>query len=122
MPSIEITYADKSDRREFSDVPENEKVVAANMNELKTKFNALSAKVDALRNPSIVTITDADFSGSYYQNTLLIGLTPATDFKLFTNGGSGTILPESAFAFSAELGRITIEAGDYVLLITKPQA
>jgi hypothetical protein len=75
----------------------------------------------------VVWIQTSDFTGSFYANADLVGLTTA-DFLLYTNGGSGALLSGVAtstpgspdFAFSSSLGRITVTADNYMLLIFKP--
>lgn len=119
-----ITYTDKVDR-DVTSVPAVNKVVAADMNEIKTKFNAL---IDALANARQiirVKISASDFTGSYYDNSNAVGLTAETDIQVFSNDGSGVLLNEGTgkgYQFNGTLGRFTMDRGNYIIVIFKPLA
>ena len=113
----EITYDTKEDRR-TSSVPEKNKVTASNMNEIKTSVNALYALVAQVYSPKAVVITAADFAGSNYVNTQLIGKTPQVDFNVYSNSGSGVLLKYlDGYAFAIMTGTLTMDAGDYVIVL-----
>ena len=118
-----ITFTDKQDR-ETSPYPEQYIVTAANINEIKTKVNALIAAVNThLRQRIVRNITSADFSGGYYQNSNLVGLTADSDFFVHTNEGSGVLLTEGAgkgYTYNSVLGRLTMPAEKYRITIYKP--
>ena len=120
MAAGKITYTDKADRRTTSVDPTN-KVVAADMNEIKTKFNALCDIVDQLRKPVVYVITSANFSGSNYQNSELVNKTPMEDFKVFTNGGSGVLIKEEdgGFSFVGATGTLTMTPDNYLIEVYK---
>lgn len=110
-----ITFENKEDRR-VSSLPRKNKVIAADINEIKSVVNAIADKVDEIKMPQSVAITAADFAGNAYVNTALIGKTPVVDFNLWTNDGSGVLLKyEDGYAFNAGTGTITTEAGNYRL-------
>lgn len=114
-----ITYTNKEDRR-VVDVPDINRVTAADMNEIKTSVNALYDLVDLAYIPVNISITSGDFSGSTYTNILLIGKTPQTDFNVFTNEGSGVLLLASdGYTFDDETGTLTMEAGNYIIQVWK---
>ncbi len=114
-----ITYTDKSDYRVITAAPEN-KVVAADMNEIKDSVNALYDLMDSLYIPLNVSIEAVDFAGSTYQNNDLIDLTPMVDFNVFTNLGSGVLLQNGdGYTFVAGTGTITTEADSYIIQIWK---
>lgn len=59
-----------------------------------------------------VIITDADFSGDSYTNSLLIGKTADIDFFLYTNDGSGVLLKvDDGYTFDSGTGTITVLFG-----------
>lgn len=114
-----ITYTNKEDRR-TTDVPAINKVVAADMNQIKTVVNAIVDKLDLAKIPQSVAITSADFAGDTYTNTLLIGKTPVTDFNVWTNDGSGVLLKYTdGYTFVSGTGTITMASGNYRLEIYK---
>lgn len=122
MAISKITYTTKEDR-DVTSVPANQKVSAADMNELKTKFNALVDALDGAVRPIRVKITASDFSGSNYDNANAVGLTAETGVQVFTNDGSGTLLNEGAgngYVFTPALGRFTMDRGNYIIVIYKP--
>lgn len=124
MAALElITFETKEDNR-TNDLPAKYKVVAADMNEIKTKLNAAITRInETLRERIRVNITSASFTGGYYANTNLIGLTPDEDFYVCTNGGSGVFIKNNdGYTFSAELGRITMDPDFYSITIYKPLA
>lgn len=112
-----ITYADKNDRRTTS-IPIDQKVVAANMNEIKTVVNAIVDKLASVYSPSAVVLTSANFSGSNYQNNSLIGKTAQVDFNIYTNDGSGVLLKYiDGYAFNSGTGTVTMDPGNYIIVI-----
>lgn len=65
-----------------------------------------------------LNITSADFSGSDYQSTDLIGLVAGTNFDVWSNDGSGTLLlVNDGYTFNSTTGTITATAGNYKILI-----
>lgn len=108
-----ITYTDKADRRTLPYSAEN-KVVAADMNEIKAAVNALYDLMDTIKIPTSFAITSGDFSGSTYQDARLVDLTPVTDFNVWSNEGSGVLLKNTdGYAFATATGTLTMEPGDY---------
>lgn len=66
----------------------------------------------------VKTITPADFSGSDYIDSDLIGKVPDTGFMLFADGGSGVLLHNGdGYTFDDTTGTITTDSGDYRLII-----
>jgi hypothetical protein len=126
MAAATVTFTDKVDYQ-INPLADIYKVMAADMNAMKAAINNHAALLDAARKPLVVWIQTSDFTGSFYANADLVGLTTA-DFLLYTNGGSGALLSGVAtstpgspdFAFSSSLGRITVTADNYMLLIFKP--
>lgn len=115
-----ITYTAKEDRRTV-DVPEVNKVTAANMNEIKTSVNALYDLVAQVLIPTSFAITSADFAGDTYTNAMLVGKTPVTGFNVFTNDGSGVLLKyNDGYTFNSGTGTITTPAGNYRIEIYVP--
>ena len=109
----EITYATKVDRRTL-DVPETEKVTAANMNEIKASVNALYTAINSVKVPTSFAITPSDFTGDVYTDTRLIGKTPVTDFNVWSNNGSGVLLKYTdGYTFNAGTGTLTMPQDDY---------
>jgi len=114
-----ITYTNKEDRR-TSGIPAKNKVVAADMNEIKSVVNAIIDKLDTAKIPQSIAITSADFSGDVYINTLLINKTPVTDFNIWTNDGSGVLLKyNDGYTFTSGTGTVTMPSGNYRLEIYK---
>lgn len=68
-----------------------------------------------------VKISAADTAAGTYTNALLVGLAEATDFMLWTDEGSGTVvdLTDGFNVFTSGTGTLTIPQGKYVLLIFK---
>jgi hypothetical protein len=126
MAAATITFTDKVDYQ-INPLADIYKVMAADMNAMKAAINNHAALLDAARKPLVVWILPSDFTGSFYANANLVGLT-TSDFLLYTNGGTGALLSGVAtsnpgspdFAFSSSLGRITVAADNYMLLIFKP--
>lgn len=118
-----VIYTDKADRRTDTSIPMINKVVAADMNEIKASINALYDLIGTARNVVQTVITSADFAGPHYINTLLIGLTAMRDFNVFTNGGSGVVLNvNDGYTFTSGTGTINMEPGDYLIQILVPLA
>lgn len=114
-----ITYTNKEDRR-TSGIPAKNKIVAADMNEIKTVTNAIIDKLETVKIPQSIAITAADFSGDVYVNTLLINKTPVTDFNIWTNDGSGVLLKyNDGYTFTTGTGTVTMPSGNYRLEIYK---
>lgn len=126
MALSSITFADK-ENRDITGVPANQKVTAADMNEIKTKFNALITALAGAVKIIRVKIGTSDFTGGYYDNSNAVGLTPETDLLVFTNEGSGVLLSEGTasddgYSFNGTLGRFTMDPGNYLIIILKPIA
>mgnify|MGYP003463041408 CR=1 FL=1 len=121
MALEQIDYADKVDNRTTS-IPANQRVIADDMNQIKTKFNALVTAVSTyLRQRIRVNITASDFTGGYYTNTNAIGLTPDVDVIVQSNDGSGVVLKSGdGYVFDAALGKFTMDRGNYTITIYKP--
>ena len=69
---------------------------------------------------AVVNISSADFSGNNYQNNLLIGKVPGTDFDVFTfpSVGLGALLHvNDGYSFNAGTGTLTMPPGDYKIII-----
>lgn len=119
-----ITYATKEDRRTTA-LPGKNIVVAADMNEIKAKFNDLLTALGDVRIRIPLTLTSASFDGNDYQNPNMVNLTSA-HFDLFSNDGAGVKLKEGepatggAFTFNTATGTITTTPGNYQLIIFKP--
>jgi hypothetical protein len=114
-----ITYTTKEDRRTV-DVPEVNRVTAANMNEIKASVNALYDRLEAALVPVSFAITSADFAGDTYQNALLVGKTAVTGFNVFTNDGSGVLLKfNDCYTFNSGTGTLTMSAGNYRIEVYK---
>lgn len=65
-----------------------------------------------------VLITIDDFTGSDYQNDLLIGKTADLQFTVFTNNGSGVLLKvDDGYTFNATTGTLTMTADSYKIII-----
>lgn len=119
-----IAWTDKEDRRVDS-VPEKYKVTASTMAEIKASVNALYDYVEAIKSPTVVAITTADFSGSNYDNAALVDLVAGIDFQVYTNGGSGVLLKPGGgegYVYDSALGRLTMEPESYLIMIFKPVA
>lgn len=123
MPKV--TFTNKVDLRTTAVLPIN-KVVAADMNEVKAGINALYDMFASLKWAKPIKLTSASFSGGQYTNaTDLATLTADTDFWLFSDEGAGTLLKAGALAagagyeFNSTLGRITCPPGNYRLLVFK---
>lgn len=116
-----ITFTDKEDYR-TTDLDPKYRVVAADMNEIKTKVNAVITALNTnFRQRIVVNITASDFTGGYYDNANAVGLTAGTDIIVMSNEGSGTLLrPGNEYTFDDELGRFTMDRGAYSITIYKP--
>lgn len=64
-----------------------------------------------------IEITAADFTAGVYTNSALIGKTPMVDLLLFTNGGTGGLVPKENYGFDDTTGALTIDADNYVIVI-----
>lgn len=108
-----INYNTKEDLRAL-DVPEVNKVTAANMNEIKASVNALYDYLNSVKVPTSFAITSSDFAGSTYTDTRLIGKVPVTDFNVYSNNGSGVLLKNTdGYTFNTGTGTLTMPADDY---------
>ena len=105
-----ITYTNKVDKR-VTNVPEKNKVTAAGMNEIKTSVNAVIQTSFA--------ITESDFDGDIYANSLLVNKTPMSDFYVIANNGSGTLLSITSENFNSNTGTLTILPDNYYITIYK---
>lgn len=113
-----ITYTNKVDKR-ITNVPEKNKVTAANMNEIKTSVNSI---YDLLQNaviPISFAITSSDFDGDTYTNTMLVNKVAMTDFYIMANNGSGTLLSIKPSEFNSNTGTLTIQPDNYYITIYK---
>ncbi|MBP6659711.1 MAG: hypothetical protein KA174_03470 [Chitinophagales bacterium] len=113
-----ITYTNKVDKR-VTNVPEKNKVTAADMNEIKTSVNEI---YDLLQNaviPTSFAITESDFDGDIYANSLLVNKTPMSDFYVIANNGSGTLLSITSENFNSNTGTLTILPDNYYITIYK---
>ena len=114
-----ITYTNKEDRR-TSPIAAKYRVVAGDMNEIKTVVNAMVDKLETVKIPQSIAITSADFEGDTYQNSMLVDKTPVTDFNVWTNDGSGVLLKyNDGYTFTAGTGTIGLTSGNYRLEIYK---
>lgn len=114
-----ITYQDKEDRR-TANVPDKNKVSAADMIMIKNSVNALYDMMDTLRVRTAIAIEPGDLTTGYYENSALIGMTPDVDFLLYTDNGSGTLLRSGdGYTFNDVNGRITISSDYYRLVYFK---
>ncbi len=65
-----------------------------------------------------IHITSADFTGSDYQNNLLIGKTASVNFDVWTDNKSGTLLLlNDGYTFDSASGTITTDPENYFILI-----
>ena len=127
MPNSLPTFADKVDRQTQPGNRIN-LVIADDINQIKNCLEAIYAMFETLSVRKCVVITSADFTGPYYDNSLLVNLTPDTDFRVFTNDGSGTLLlwddegydPEGGYSFDAARGRLTMNPQNYSIEIYIP--
>lgn len=114
------TFADKVDRQTQAGARIN-LVVADDINQLKAAIIALYDMFETVTVRTCVAISSADFTGPYYQNALLVDLTPDIDFRVFTNGGSGVLLYSGdGFVYDSALGKLTMEPSDYNIEIYTP--
>jgi hypothetical protein len=112
-----INYDNKVDRR-ITTIPDVNKVVAADMNEIKASINALYDLIDTIRIVENIEIDAFDFAGDSYQNSKLVNLVPMVDFNLFSNDGNGSLLKyEDVYLFTPATGTIIATQGNYVLQI-----
>lgn len=66
----------------------------------------------------VLQITAADFTGSTYTNSNLVGATADTGFLVYADEGSGTLLKEGdGYTFNSVTGTITATAGNYRIQI-----
>lgn len=124
MALAQITYTDKEDRLTNS-LADKYKVVAADMNEIKTVVNAVVAAFANLRQRLVYNVVAGDFSGGYVDIAAAATLTADTDIFVYTNEGSGTLLsegtgPAAGYVFASGNGRFTMTPGNYRIVIFKP--
>jgi len=128
MATSRPTFENKVDRKIQAGARIN-LVVADDINQLKEAIIALYDMFETITVRTCKVIKPADFTGPYYQNTLLVGLTPDVDFRLFTNDGSGTLLNwdeeeygDGAYIFDSATGKIyeLDTSGTYSLEIYTP--
>lgn len=118
------TFADKVDRQTQPGNRVN-LVIADDINQLKRCLTAIYSMLATLNVRNCVPITTSDFTGPYYDNSLLIGLIPDVDFRVFTNEGSGTLMlwdedgydPEGGYSFDPTMGRLTMNPQGYSIEI-----
>jgi len=121
------TFATKVDRQTQSGNRAN-LVIADDINQITNCLTAIYAMFQTLVVRTCVPITKSDFTGPYYTNTLLIGLTPDVDFRVFTNDGSGTLMlwddegydPEGGYSFDPATGKLTTNPQNYSIEIYTP--
>ena len=119
------TFANKVDRQTQSGSRVN-LIIADDINQIKACLTAIYAMLQTLSVRNIVLITKADFGGSSYQNSLLVGLTPDVDFRVFTNDGSGTLLyydeydPEAGYDYTPSTGTLIMNPQNYSIEIYTP--
>lgn len=131
MPTLlDYNYVDKEEYEE-STLADKFLIKDTDLNQIKNKHNALCAIIEASCRQIIrVYFGAGQFTGAFYQNSDLVGLT-TNDFLLFSNDGSGVLQNptsvtvdgdtiEAAFTFESATGRITIAQGNYFLIIFKP--
>lgn len=123
MPIDKINYDNKEDYS-VNPVADKYKVIASDMNALKTAVNALIDAVALLRKPTILTITNSSFRGDNYDNTKLVNKVANVDFMVFTNDGDGVLLKPYAdgeydygYVYNPSLGRIIATPDDYIILL-----
>lgn len=114
------TYLTKADNQVTS-VPIINKVVAADMNQLKASITELYAILANALVQVDVPLSKASFDGPNYADARLIGKTPQADFNIWTNDGSGTLLNyPDGYAFAADTGTLTMTPGNYLLKVNVP--
>jgi hypothetical protein len=124
---MKINYDNKEDRQ-FPGVSEKYLVVAGDMNQIKASVNAIYDMLASVKIPISIILTADNFSGLFYQNSLLVDLAPMVDVDLFTNDGSGALLIGSldpddegsaGYILDAALGKIKATPGNYILKISR---
>jgi len=114
-----ITFEDKEDRR-LTDLPRKYKIVADDMNQLKSAINNIYDSLALAVIPIAFTVTAADFEGNTYTNMMLVNKTPMVDFYIQTNDGSGTLLSlNNGFTFNSNTGVVEMTAANYYITIYK---
>lgn len=87
----------------------------------QTTFNTLATFIIGTATPITekIKIASADVPGGVYTNTKLIGLDETTDFCLWTDEGSGTLVDftDGVNIYNSAAGTFTIPQQKYVLLI-----
>lgn len=125
MATSRPTFGNKVDRQTQAGERIN-LVIADDVNQLKAAIIALYDMFETVTVRTCIPITPALFTGPYYQNSKLIGLTPDVDFRLFTNDGSGTLLTSDdtdsteGYVFDPVLGKLTMGIQNYSLEIYTP--
>lgn len=119
-----IAFENKEDRLTNS-LATKYKVVAADMNEIKTSVNALYDFMDNLRQQVVEIVVAGDFSGGYVDIAAAAGLTADEDIFVYTNEGSGVLLTEGTgesdgYVFATGNGRFTMTPASYRIVIFKP--
>jgi len=105
--------------RGIIDIIEGDNISIDKKNPRKPKISSTASGGGTQYGGNIVkTITPADFSGSDYIDSDLIGKIPDTGFMLFSDGGSGSLLHNGdGYTFDDTTGTITTDSGDYRLII-----
>lgn len=124
MALQQITFTTKEDRLTNS-LEDKYKVTAADMNEIKTKFNAVVAALESARQRLVFNVVAGDFTGGYIDIAQAAGLTADTDIFVYSNEGSGTLMsegtdPADGYVFATGNGRFTMTPGSYRIVIFKP--
>lgn len=90
-------------------------VGTASASDLTTQIQAM---IDNVGNMVVFEIGHLDFTGSNYTDARLIGLTPVTNFSVYTNEGSGTLQRKVAdYTFDPVTGTLTMPSGNYLIQI-----
>ena len=67
--------------------------------------------------PKNIILTSASFVGSEYQNNIFLGAVAMSDFNIFANNGSGTLLNNpDGYALDFSTGTITMTPGNYIII------
>ncbi len=113
-----VTFENKVDRR-ITDIPRKNKIVADDINQLKNAINAFYNLLKTAVTPTSFVITESDFEGDIYANTLLINKIPMIDFYIMENNGNGTLLNINGENFNSNTGTLTILPDNYYITIYK---
>lgn len=122
----DITWQDKQDRI-VSALAAKFKWTAAEANEVRDAINAINGQLRTyVRAVVVLKITSANFTGGKYASPHFQGLTPDVHFQVFSDDGAGALLKEGApvdggsYTFNSSTNEITMDAGNYRILVNKP--